>query len=74
MTTKKVLTKEKILEALKKNKITTLDEFIEALMPGETGGYGSVIGVMGMAEEEVWLKQIKSASEEVNHDFVNDPL
>ena len=72
MTTKKVLTKEKILEALKKNKITTLDEFIEALMPGETGGY--VIGVMGMAEEDVWLKQIKSASEEVNHDFVNDPL
>ena len=72
MTTKKVLTKEKILEALKKNKITTLDEFIEALMPGETGGY--VFGVIGMAEEDVWLKQIKSASEEVNHDFVNDPL
>ena len=49
MATKKVLTKEEILESLKKNKITNLEQFIEALLPDETGGY--VVGVAGMAEE-----------------------
>ena len=49
MATKKVLTKEEILESLKKNKITNLEQFIEALLPNETGGY--TVGVAGMAEE-----------------------
>ena len=47
MTTQKPLSKEKILEALKKNKITNLEQFIEALLPDETGGYT----VSYMAEE-----------------------
>ena len=49
MTTQKPLSKEKILEALKKNKITDLEQFIEALLPNETGGY--TVGVAGMVEE-----------------------
>ena len=63
MTTQKNLTKEKILDALKKNKITTLEQFIEALMPDETGGFSSgMIGVIGMAQEEQWVSSLKKAS------------
>ncbi|MCZ6671944.1 MAG: hypothetical protein O7C75_03295 [Verrucomicrobia bacterium] len=63
MTTQKQLSKEKILEALKKNKITTLEQFIEALMPDETGGFSSgIFGVIGMAQEDQWVGSLKKAS------------
>jgi len=68
MTTKKVLTKEQILEALKKNKITDLEQFIEALLPRETGGYG--FSWMGLNEEETdWFRKLKEAY----LDFTSDP-
>ncbi len=41
MATKKTPTKEEILEVLREQGITTLEQFMEALTQDETGGFGS---------------------------------
>ena len=66
MAAEKVLTKEQILEALKKNGINNLEEFIDTLMPNETGGYSATVSVMGMSQEHAdairWLNGLQKAS------------